>query len=272
MDESNNQASVAIICGGNGFEGISDDTILVEIVDSEDKHNILDEVEKEEIDEVSYHNEDLIDLESRLHPTEQDKDYRHDDDESENNRTSDSQLKEASRIPKIYPGRKNSRLKRGVKRKADDRLTSENEEDDIDPARNTLNNGIKLIKDEDDNDDQDVVPPFICPHCSKVYVREVTFKRHVAKCTANRAQKDDENMFVNWDDCDSYDCDDLFGATTAARDNNNSVNKARTRVVVTQDNCIDHAVEDGDETMAQRFLRHLLRDIRKSTRRSRFDF
>ena len=158
-------------------------------------------------------------------------------------------------------------------RKANDRLTSENEEDDSaesHPAHNALNNGIKLIKDEDDNDDD--IPPFICPHCSKVYVREVTFKRHVAKCTANGAQKDDENMFVNWDDCD-YDCDDLFGSNTAAaRDNNNSVNKARTRVVVTQDNCIDHAVEDGDETMAQRFLRHLLRDIRKSTRRSRFDF
>lgn len=43
---------MAIICGGNGFEGLSDDTILVEIVDSEEKHNILDEVGKEEIDEV----------------------------------------------------------------------------------------------------------------------------------------------------------------------------------------------------------------------------
>ena len=117
--------------------------------------------------------------------------------------------------------------------------------------------------------DEDEMQPYQCPHCSKVYVREVTYKRHIAKC--NAAHNEEEDMFLNWDDLneDDYDCDDLFGPVEVRE---NGINNARTRVVVTQDNCIDHAVEDGEETMAQKFLRHLLRDIRKSTRRSRCDF
>lgn len=147
---------------------------------------------------------------------------------------------------------------------------SENDDDEDDddqsPYPTHLNQDIKIVKNEDD-----VVHPFMCPHCAKVYVREVTFKRHVAKCTAANRNQNDGDMYLNWDELqdDDYDCDDLFGSVSVRE---NGVDKARTRVVVTQDNCIDHAVEEGEETMAQKFMRHLLRDIRKSTRRSRCDF